>query len=414
MTEFVQHLIPSPHRVSVDTIVDAAKNTNQSGIKPADPAAIELCTRLSHLLLNDPRGRIYPELATLGFWMRPASLKAMLREFHTALPGTARVPAGIIFHIPPSNVDTLFIYPAIIALLCGNVSIVRLSSTIRPLQDLLILFLHEALTGLPNYLRQHLIILRYGHDDIITTKLSAACHRRLVWGGDETIRHIRKIPLPVLASEIGFGDRFSTSVLNASRYNLADQSARNDLIHQFYNDMYWFDQMACASPRLLVWVGAPAACDVAEKDFSQLLSMHTLDRGYAMDTGAGVARNTFTYLALHDLDVAGYMLHNPNLITLQLAGLKSFSAFKAINYGYGLLMMAHIAALDDLADLSEPRDQTLTHWGFEAPAISTLSEKIMGRGYNRMVPVGSALAFDAIWDGYSLFEVMSRLVRIKT
>ncbi|RAV23587.1 acyl-CoA reductase, partial [Staphylococcus warneri] len=27
------------------------------------------------------------------------------------------------------------------------------------------------------------------------------------------------------------------------------------LLEKFYNDVFWFDQMACSSPRLVVWIG---------------------------------------------------------------------------------------------------------------------------------------------------------------
>ena len=36
-----------------------------------------------------------------------------------------------------------------------------------------------------------------------------------------------------------------------------------------------------------------------------------------------------------------------------------------------------------------------------------------GRGIDRIVPIGQALSFDVIWDGFDFFESFSKLVHLK-
>src|SRR5215510_7315433 len=47
----------------------------------------------------------YPELASLGFFLRRSEVERQLSR----LDGLRR-PYGVVFHVPPANVDTVFVY----------------------------------------------------------------------------------------------------------------------------------------------------------------------------------------------------------------------------------------------------------------------------------------------------------------
>ncbi|MFC6804089.1 acyl-CoA reductase [Deinococcus caeni] len=38
------------------------------------------------------------------------------------------MPRGLVFHVPPANVDTIFIYSWLMSVLAGNRNVIRLSS----------------------------------------------------------------------------------------------------------------------------------------------------------------------------------------------------------------------------------------------------------------------------------------------
>jgi hypothetical protein len=389
---------------SVDAVIAAARATLGRELPPGSLEAQEFCAKLSTSLLNDTRMRPFPELQALGFWLRPASLTAMLGQYL----GKNRTPAGVVFQIPPANVDALFGYTLAIGLLCGNVSIIRLPSATRPAQEKLAEILEEHMRQAPAIVRERVAFLRYGHDDTITAKLSSACDARLVWGSDATVEHMRSLPARPGARDILFGDRFSAAALNATYYLKAGESQRDALVKNLFNDIYWFDQLACSSPRLLVWIGNADDAGRAAADLYPRLAGHAVARGYDSGAGGSLAKLTAAYLALHDLAPKSYRIYAPQLSVIALGDLAALAPFKPVNYGHGLLMEARLDRLGDLVRYTEKCDQTLAVWGFEAMDAQTFAAQERGRGYSRVVPVGQALNFDAEWEGVNLFEVLTR------
>ena len=58
--------------------------------------------------------------------------------------------------------------------------------------------------------------------------------------------------------------------------------------------------------------------------------------------------------------------------------------------------------------------QTVSHFGFTKDELTGFASALGGRGVDRIVPFGSALAFSAIWDGYDLLAEFSRLVNVRS
>ncbi len=408
MTSLSQ-LLPQEKEATVDEIVALVHTAQQIPLAIGAEETLKFCSDLSQKLLQDERAQAFPELAALGFWLRAASVRRMVQNYLVAETQICPMPLGVVLHLPPGNVPTLFLYSAVISLLCGNVTIVRLSRKDTPSRVFLIELIGACLSLAPESLRQRLILLRYEPNDAITTSLSQACDLRLIWGGDATVAHIRTLPLPPLANEICFGDRFSASAINANAYLAADDQTRASLINAFYNDLSWFDQFACASPRLLVWIGNEAETDQASLDFYHRLSHHKHP-----DPNAGVplAKLNMAYLALHDLPVTLYCVYAPSLTVITLADLSTLSPFKQVAYGFGLLLEARLETLNDLAATAERRDQTLSVWGFSSETCASFVSACGGRGFDRIVPVGQALDFHPIWDGHNLFAAMTRRIQI--
>ena len=71
-----------------------------------------------------------------------------------------------------------------------------------------------------------------------------------------------------------------------------------------------------------------------------------------------------------------------------------------------------VASLDDLVGLISRKDQTLSCFGFGREELETFVRRLAGRGIDRVVPFGSALAFSAVWDGYDLPAEFTRLVTL--
>jgi hypothetical protein len=407
MTKLTQ-IIPEYADANVDGVVALACRAAQHSLPVASPEAKDYCTKLSELLLKDSRARDYPELQALGFWLRPASVTTMVQNY---LVHTPRLASGVVFQLLPSNVATLFGYTSAISLLCGNVTVIRLSSAENVVQNLLVEFMQEALQQSDNKFCERLIIIRYPHDDAITEKISFISNARLVWGSDETVDHIGGIILPSAAQHISFGDRFSAMAIKAEEYLALDEDSRAALIKNAFNDIYVFDQRACASPRLAIWVGNKDSVQKASDDFYMRLVAYAEERHYRPDIGGSLVKLNTCYLALHDLLPESYKIYAPTLNVITLSDFKKLSEFKPVNYGYGTMLAARLERLSDLAPHTEKRDQTLSISGFDAAEIQAFHAHKNRQGFDRMVNIGQALTFDPVWDGRNLFDAMTRSVK---
>lgn len=225
---------------------DLQKLSDKPPLTPFNPVVLKFVQALSQRFV---KMRQYPEIVALGFWMRKANMRAMKQQWEQDTAGRIVKARGTVFHIAPSNVDTIFIYSWMLSLLAGNRNIIRLSNKKQAQQHAL---LEEVVSEMlqPAYqeLAERNVILTYEHSDATTAELSGMCHVRVIWGGDATVNTVRRIPLLPVASELVFPDRFSLSLMKAEACNELGQAELVQLVQQFYNDAYWFDQLACSSP----------------------------------------------------------------------------------------------------------------------------------------------------------------------
>src|SRR5207249_2851069 len=105
------------------------------------------------------------------------------------------------------------------------------------------------------------------------------------------------IPVNPLAVEIAFANRFSLAVLNAKAVAEIDEGAVASLASRFCNDAYWFDQMACSSPRLIVWVGATETCTLAQNVFWAAVAREVENRGIEYSEMIGLNKLVSAYVS---------------------------------------------------------------------------------------------------------------------
>ncbi|HEY7305547.1 MAG TPA: acyl-CoA reductase [Bryobacteraceae bacterium] len=407
----VREIAPVEQCVEASEVV-ARLQSAPSSFPPFAPEIIQFCGRFSRLIFQNKPARGFPELQALAFWMRPAGvgpLNDAVRRLETR--HTRLVPRGVVFHIPPANVDTIFVYSWIVSMLMGNRNLIRLSSSVTPQVDLLCRILNEALAESDPVFRNQTIIVQYGHEREITELFSQSADVRVIWGGDQTVNAIRSIPLPPHASELTFPDRFSLCAIRAENYLGLDEAQGIGLVEKFYNDTFWFDQMACSSPRLMLWCGDKAECGRASSLFFCRLQECIRRKGYAPETGIRMNRFTFACRAILDRPVTAYQDFQGDLPVLTLGSLENFSRDHC---GGGLMLEFYSSGLDALAPAVTHRDQTLTQFGFDSIELETFVKLLNGRGIDRIVPIGEALHFQHFWDGYDLFQSLSRSVYVQT
>ena len=409
-TSFVQALLGATPDEDLGSILH--RLSSQPAWQPFDERVVNFIGRLSQKILVSPKVREFPELAALGHWFRKARLLDMAQNSRTPVRGRAQIGRGLAFHLAPSNVDSVFMYSWLISLLAGNTNLVRVSQKGGPQQDFLTGLLREVAQSSEHAdVADRFVLLTYPHDDHITAQISEACMVRVIWGGDATVRTIRAIPLRPMATELCFADRFSAAALSAVAVITADNAKFRELIQGFYNDTYWFAQQACSSPRMVAWVGTEPDVDAAKSRFWPALTKEVEARGAENAPAMVMARlgAAFEYAAygLAGLSNDAHVVDFPAKLELTTSSLEKI---REIHCGNGLFVQMRVNFLSELGSKFTDKEQTLAVYGFEEQDYLALISTLQPRALDRMVPVGTALAFDPVWDGQELVTSFTRLI----
>lgn len=396
----LQHIAPESFLDHVDTLITSTR-------PPFDDISLAVLGDLSKKLLRAPLAAQAPQLVTLGFWLRPSQLTLAAERFASKLPSDAYSKArGIALHLPPQNVDTLFVYSWALSFLAGNVNIVRLPTEMTDV-------LAWLMTTISDVLDEHglvasQIFCRYPHSSNMTACLSARADLRMIWGGDEKIAAVSRDPVRPDGLSLGFSDRKSFSVVSASAYAAMDERARDRAAGQLYNDIFWFDQMGCGSPRVIFWLGAPGG---DATDFYRRLDTIALQKGFAVEIGTALAKFSHMNERLASEHARRGTRFSNRLSVLEADIDPALILGKA--QGAGMLYDITISDVAQIAPLLNRHTQTITHLGLSEAELSALADVMATHGGYRLVPVGEALSFSDIWDGIDLIAHMVRQITVK-
>ncbi len=403
----VQLSVPRGQDRELSEVIDGVVHSEM--LLPFDDILIDFCAEFSRTLAKRARG--FSELQALAFWMRRAELMRMREDFRgLATERTVLMPRGLVVHIPPANVDTIFIYSWLLSLLCGNSNIVRLSSRATEQTELMIDVINE-LGGNARFSRVagSTAMIKYGHDDAITAQLSARADLRVIWGGDGTVQNIRRSPLSPHATDLTFPDRVSLAALNAANADALGEDELRDVAARFYNDAYWFDQMGCSSPRMVVWVGEEGIAKRSSARFFQALYDVTVSKGLRVETSAALSKMTYGFSVPITQNVGQVQSFGNQVLVIENDDLEQMPTGFV---GSGTFHSTVVGSLSEIAPMITRRYQTLSHFGFTSEELHEFIGRLAGRGVDRLVPIGQALTFNRFWDGNDLFQALTRYVYV--
>lgn len=379
-------------------------------LMPFADETLQFIEALSVNLIQLPESRTFPEMLALAFWMRKANLVRLKEQMQQRVGDALLVPRGTVFHIAPSNVDTIFVYSWFLSLLCGNRNIVRLSSRSSIQTETLISTISKLLS-LPEHaaIAERNLLVRYAPNDQVTALFSGACDVRVIWGGNTTVEQIRQIPLPATSTEVAFANKYSLAVISAEAWLTANEETHAKWVKGFYNDAYWFDQMACSSPRLIAWLGEKTNARKASDHFwsmvaQQLSSRRTTfgDADYVNKLLASdelAIESTVSILQGEDNNIVRVWLDTPAL-------------HEERHCGAGLFFECALGQLDDIHPLLNRTVQTVSYAGISPKEIRDFIKEKPPTGIDRWVPMGHALDFSPVWDGFDLLRVFMREITI--
>lgn len=395
----VQFLFPAAN--NIENLV------SHKSFVPFDELVCSFLNEVSLRVMKDAEAKQYPDVITFGFFCRRASIEQMKKSYGAQLEG--RLGRGLTFHIAPSNVPINFAYTLVAGLLAGNRCVVRASSKDFAQTRLLCRIFNEAaqkeeFADIKNIFS----VIMYNHSAEITEGLSSIADIRVIWGGDNTISEIRKAPLKPRTFDITFADRYSLAVFNADFVLEQDDAAMKKIAQDFYNDTYLYDQNACSSPRLIVWLGTEEKCGGAKEKFWGAVHKN-ISVKYELAPILAVDKLSTQYKCAIELDGTKIERSTDNLITrIHLAALPN--SITDYTCAGGCYLECDTENISDIASIVTQKFQTLSYLGMDA---TELRQFVIGNGLSgidRIVPVGKTADFGLVWDGYDLVTAMSRAV----
>jgi hypothetical protein len=380
-------------------------------LQPFDLLTLDFLNEISRSVFGSSQINKMPAFAALAFWLRKANTSEMIHQ-NSHLAKNANFytePRGIVFHVCPANVDTMFVYSFAMALIMGNKNIIRISARLEneAVKHLLDLIQDVLKQDKYSIFSRYIAIISYEHDSEISSYLSLKSDVRILWGGDTTIEIFKSFPVKARSKDVVFADRISCALFHTSVFLQLSLQEKQELARKFYNDSFTFDQLGCSSPQSLFFLGSDSENQIAIEALYQLLQDIAL-KSYQIEPYS-LASLKINYMAEGICDGnIGNLLFQSNSVVF--AESQRPEIMKTC--GAGFFFIHKINHLKDIIPAITPKIQTLSYFGLSKTEQDELATLTFGRGIDRIVPIGAALNFDPIWDGYNLMDELCIRKRI--
>lgn len=375
-----------------------------SADQPFSAQRIDFLNQVSRELLSDKEAKAYPDVVTFAFWIRKGNMEKYKEQFKKK--NDLRMGRGIVFHIAPSNVAVNYAYSFAVGFVLGNANIVRLPSKdfpqIERINDAVRKILERTKEG--EFWKDYIVFLRYGKEKEINDYFSFLCDVRVIWGGDATIREIRKSELRPRVSEITFADRYSLCLMDAETY--LSETDKEKIASDFYNDTYLTDQNACTSPRMVCWLGNKKEAEKAKEVFWDLL-WNLVEKKYDFQPVQSMDKLTEGCMAVMHMDgIHRIKMRDNRIVRMELEKIdvrvQEYRGHSGFFYEYTT------KDVTELAPLCNAKLQTIAFMGRKEQLMPLIKAGI--RGIDRIVTIGRTMDFEMVWDGMDLEERMTRKI----
>ena len=254
------------------------------------------------------------------------------------------------------------------------------------------------------------LFIKYDYDEKITKLISSNCDCRVIWGSDKTVNEIKKILTQTGCKELIFPDRYSISLINLNHLSKLKKDDYAEFAKKFYLDALMFDQNACSSPHLIIWFGKK---NINSYDkFWNNLNLAIRDGKYFIPNEKNMfdRYTKFCEFAAKRKEVKKSINDNFTYRMILNKIPKDITIFRV---GFGYFFEYFISDLKEIKNNINPKIQTLTYFGFNTSDLKNFIYKEKPHGIDRIVPVGQALEFSELWDGYDLIRNLSKIIDIR-
>ena len=368
-------------------------------VKPFDDEVIEFTHQLSSKLLSKTY-KEYPELIALGFWLRDTHIKKLKQDFFENTQDKIIQARGIVFHIAPNNVDTIFLYSLLLSIFVGNSNIVRISQNITQQMKILLDILSTTIKKYEKVSKK-IMIVSYGHNDKITTEFSMMCDVRVIWGGDATISHIRHLPLKATSIELLFANKFSLLAIKLKDETELDTK----FFEKFYRDSITFMQQACSSIKAICWIDTT---EHLQDLFWERFLKFVVKKEILFDEKGAVDKLMAEIKLAINQNIT--VKNEKSIFKVKLQNLQALEI--DTHCGLGLFYEVNLKTLEELFTYVTREYQTLSIYGFDKKTIKNILQDNKPLGIDRVISLGKAMEFSPIWDGYDMMQNLCRIIDV--
>ncbi len=378
-------------------------------LEPYSDISVNFLDSFSIELKKDKNTFRSPELFSLMLFCNRKNILKFKKKFKN---DQFRIGRGLVFHVCPKNVPINFMFSFILGLLSGNTNIIKVSSNVSKEKNVIITKIKKIFKS-NKYLKlkKSNFFIEYNHqkNPEITNKISSKSDCRIVWGGDKTVKSIKKIDTQPRCLDINFADRYSLSVINAEKFNKLSKLEIDILSRKYFYDVFTMNQMACNSPHFIFWIGK--IIKGKENYFWEKISKIASKKFKFDDVHVMKKYNNLIDKIMNIKLIKKIKMFENYLYLVDVD--KNIKNIENVRGSSGIVYQIKLKKLDEISQLITKKCQTITYFGFQNKDFKNLILKNNLLGADRIVKIGQAFEFDLVWDGFDTIKSLSRVVNIK-
>lgn len=356
-----------------------------------------------------------PGVIFLSLWLRRSTLMALLdRELGGELEGGwsvhgksrfRRFPVGLVAHWPAANVPTLPILSPICALLGGNTCLVRVPGDFIDAMGALLASL--ALVPGADFLADRIRFVAFPRDRQDLHEAMASCSDgAMIWGGQQAVDNLRRLPFPFWARRMVFGPRMSIAALDRGSWQ--DPAQATAWSQRLARDVWQFEQAACSSPQILFVERRP--------DEGIDLLVKALEQAFRRENVYHPRESIDPSLSAAIVRIRAEAQVNSHAYGIFPSGTDwTLLVYKATQFPTPTqgrtLHIVPVTSLNDIMPMLDGSVQTLGLGMSDPEEENRFAEQAGRSGVDRVVKIGMMHVFDSPWDGQDLVLPMTRKVR---
>lgn len=377
--------------------------------------------QFSKNVLSNPKTRGIEGIAFLSQWFKKSNLEKIINsnfldkkilEDYSIIENKLILaqPKGLVGHWVAGNVGTLGIFSLIQSILVKNANILRVPKDNLPFVLELLKTLSDSKYQMVSGkdLLSSTAIIYYPHEEEKSNEeFSLLCDARIIWGREESVKAISRLPKKETCEDIVFGPKYSFAVMDSE--TIHNIGALKKAISNLVYDIIFSEQNSCTSPQVLFCETDYLNLDKVANELKKIFE--TLPKKYektniSMSQANNIIKIRGEYAIENDKDLLisrgnSWTILKDKNIRLE-EPIKSRTIFiKSCNNLYRIL------------DLITSKIQTVGYAFQNKEKLIDFSRKLNLTGVSRIVPLGQMNYYDSPWDGKFLLTKLVNFNSLK-